>query len=61
MRDNPTADEGREQDDQMDSDQQFDELNQEETPSKGHGPLKGTDTAVTTFAEDLEKAKRTTM
>jgi hypothetical protein len=29
--------------------------------NKGHGPLKGTDTPATTNAEDLDKAKRTTL
>jgi hypothetical protein len=33
----------------------------EQNQNKGHGPLKGTDTAATTYAEDLDKAKRTTM
>ena len=61
MRDNPAMDEGPQRDDQMDSDPRFEERNQEETPSKGHGPLKGTDTPATTYAEDLDKAQRTTM
>ena len=35
----------------------------EETPKKGHGPLKGTDTLATTDADQIqkEKGKRTTM
>lgn len=61
MSQNPTMDERPKDDDQMDTDPRFDERNQEETPSKGHGPLKGTDTQATTYAEDLDKAKRTTM
>jgi hypothetical protein len=62
MSQNPTKDEGREREDHADADPRFEEQDAEEaTPSKGHGPLKGTDTAATTFAEDLEKAKRTTM
>ena len=37
--------------------------NRSEEGSKGHGPLKGTDTLATTDAEciDREKGKRTTM
>ena len=33
----------------------------EQNQHKGHGPLKGTDTPATTNAEDLDKAKRTTL
>ena len=62
MSQNPTMDEGRERDDHVDADPRFEEQDAEETtPSKGHGPLKGTDTPATTYAEDMEKAKRTTM
>ena len=62
MSQNPTVDEGGERDDNVDADPRFEERDVEETtPNKGHGPLKGTDTAATTFAEDMEKAKRTTM
>ena len=62
MREDPTMDEGQEREDHIDVDPQFEERDQEETPpNKGHGPLKGTDTPATTFAEDMEKAKRTTM
>jgi hypothetical protein len=37
------------------------DADQEQHQNKGHGPLKGTDTPATTNAEDMEKAKRTTM
>ena len=61
MSQNPGMDERPERDDLGDTDPRFDERNSEDTPSKGHGPLKGTDTPATTFAEDLDKARRTTM
>jgi hypothetical protein len=45
-----------------DNERENDERNAEERhPNKGHGPLKGTDTPATTNAEDLDKAKRTTL
>ena len=55
------ADELRDPDDPRD--REFDErdADREQSPNKGHGPLKGTDTPATTNAEDMEKAKRTTM
>ena len=54
--------ERRDTDNQADTEPRSDERNaDEQTQNKGHGPLKGTDTAATTNAEDLEKAKRTTM
>jgi hypothetical protein len=40
---------------------QPDERPDDQSPHKGHGPLKGTDTPATTNAEDLDKAHRTTM
>jgi hypothetical protein len=47
---------------QADNEYEADERNADDrSQNKGHGPLKGTDTAATTNAEDLEKAKRTTM
>lgn len=33
----------------------------EQNQNEGHGPSKGTDTPATTNAEDLDKAKRTTL
>jgi hypothetical protein len=33
----------------------------EQNENKGQGPFKGTDTAATTNAEDMDKARRTTM
>jgi hypothetical protein len=54
--------ERRDTDNQADTEHGSDERNaDEQTENKGHGPLKGTDTAATTNAEDLDKAKRTTM
>jgi len=47
---------------QSDNDYSADERNaDEQNQKKGHGPLKGTDTPATTNAEDLDKAKRTTL
>jgi hypothetical protein len=47
---------------QVDNEREDDERNAEERhQNKGHGPLKGTDTPATTNAEDLDKAKRTTL
>ena len=47
---------------QWDNEHEADERNADEhNPNKGHGPLKGTDTPATTNAEDLDKAKRTTL
>jgi hypothetical protein len=46
----------------VDNEREDDERNAEERHlNKGHGPLKGTDTPATTNAEDLDKAKRTTL
>ena len=61
----PTArdrddDERPETDDRTEPESQPDERNAEEQP-KGHGPLKGTDTAATVNAEDVDKARRITM
>ena len=44
-----------------DHEHEADERNAEQHQNKGHGPLKGTDTPATTNAEDLDKAKRTTL
>jgi hypothetical protein len=44
-----------------DNEHEADGRNAEQTQNKGHGPLKGTDTPATTNAEDLDKAKRTTL
>lgn len=61
----PDQDPGEQQDKDNQADNEhhrFDERNaDEQNQNKGHGPLKGTDTAATTNAEDLDKAKRTTM
>jgi hypothetical protein len=65
----PTANRGdrnpgerRETDEQADKPYSPDERNvDDQNQNKGHGPLKGTDTAATTYAEDVDKAKRTTM
>jgi hypothetical protein len=47
---------------QADNERPADDRNSDEqNQSKGHGPLKGTDTPATTNAEDLDKAKRTTL
>jgi hypothetical protein len=47
---------------QSDNEHEADERNaDEQNQKKGHGPLKGTDTPATTNAEDLDKAKRTTL
>ena len=47
---------------QADNEPEADERNaDEQNQHKGHGPLKGTDTPATTNAEDLDKAKRTTL
>ena len=47
---------------QSDNEHEADERNaDEQNQPKGHGPLKGTDTTATTNAEDLDKAKRTTL
>ena len=47
---------------QADNERQADDRNpDEQNQSKGHGPLTGTDTPATTNAEDLDKAKRTTL
>ena len=57
-----TPDDRRETDTEADNEHRSDERNaDEQNQNKGHGPLKGTDTAATTNAEDLDKAKRTTM
>ena len=54
--------EGRETNKQADNEHEADERNaDEQNLHKGHGPLKGTDTPATTNAEDLDKAKRTTL
>jgi hypothetical protein len=66
---NPTADthdqdpdEQPETNEHADSEHEADERNADgRNQSKGHGPLKGTDTPATTNAEDLDKAKRTTL
>ena len=57
------ADERSVMDEEKDMESPTDERNadDEQNQNKGHGPLKGTDTAATTNAEDLDKAKRTTM
>jgi hypothetical protein len=62
MSQNPGTDDRSERDDEVETNTRFEERNNEETSqNKGHGPLKGTDTPATTLAEDLEKARRTTM
>jgi hypothetical protein len=62
MSQNTGMDNRSDRDDEVETDTRFEERNKEETPpNKGHGPLKGTDTPATTLAEDLEKARRTTM
>lgn len=55
--------ERRETNKQSDNDHEAHERNADEqqNQNKGHGPLKGTDTPATTNAEDLDKAKRTTL
>ena len=69
MRDRSPADtrdqvsgERRETNKQADNEREANERNiDEQKQNKGHGPLKGTDTPATTNAEDLDKAKRTTL
>ena len=47
---------------QADNEREANERNiDEQKQNKGHSPLKGTDTPATTNAEDLDKAKRTTL
>jgi hypothetical protein len=66
---NPTADtrdqsleERTETNQHADNEHRVDERNpDEQNQNKGHGPLKGTDTPATTNAEDLDKARRTTL